>query len=146
MSRLIWAWRVWYNTDVFRRETAKAADCLGTRHSSGTDRERQATQEGRHPFPPSDVAIQFACCKAVGLGNLRNFRERYYAGKVHMHFLSLYSRKALSGPPKEYGRGFLFRLACRAVVRHGTRTCPILRLCTKTGADIALSWQRTTKN
>ena len=87
--------RICYNSHVIGRVTAWGG------HSPGTDRERQATHEGRHPFPPPNEQFNLQCCKAVALGNLRNFRERYLAERRITRFLSSYSRRAFSGPLKE---------------------------------------------
>ncbi len=53
-------------------------------HRSGTDWVWQATNVGRHPFPPP--AVEFANhCKAVVIGILEVLNRRYCAGVVRKH-------------------------------------------------------------
>ena len=62
-----------------------------------------------------ECSNQFACCKAVVSGNVRNFVRRYLAEKVHMHFLSSYSLQGNLTASREIRKGgFLFVFDCRA--------------------------------
>ena len=77
---------IWYHVAV-PPERGRVVPGTRNGHSPGTDRERQATQEGRHPNPPSDAAIQLQRCKAVVLLKCSKLHvRRHYAEETRKRF------------------------------------------------------------
>ena len=86
----------------------------GNGHSPGTDRERQATHEGRHPFPPPNEQFNLQTLQSSRLVKREKFRDgRYLAEKAHPRFLSSYFHQGnLTASPEIRKRGFLLSSIC----------------------------------
>ena len=69
---------------------------------------RETGNERTMPRVSNEQLDNLQFCKAVALGNPEKISRAILGRKVQQHFLPSYSRKAISGPPKEVRREVSF--------------------------------------